>query len=72
MLITKILNEKKSRNGSYSLRALARDLRLDVAQVQRILTHQKKPGPVVAFRVAQYLNLDKQEFIRLIESTLKE
>jgi plasmid maintenance system antidote protein VapI len=70
-LINKILAEKKSKNNSYSLRALARDLEIDAGQLHRVVTSKMAPSPKVAFQVGKYLNLSSDELLRLIEVTLK-
>ena len=71
-LIISILNEKKIKNKSYSLRALARDLSLDPGQIHRIMSSKMKPTPLVAYRVGKFINLKCEDLIRLIETTLKK
>lgn len=71
-LIINILEEKKSKNTAYSLRALARDLKLDAGQIHRIISAKMKPTPLVAYRVGKHLDLNAEDLIRLIETTIKE
>jgi plasmid maintenance system antidote protein VapI len=70
-LINSLLNERKIRNNAYSLRALARDLKLDVGQLHRIVGSKMAPTPLVAYRIGKHLNLKSDDILELIESTLK-
>jgi plasmid maintenance system antidote protein VapI len=69
-LINNLLNERKIRNNAYSLRALARDLKLDVGQLHRIVRSQMAPTPLVAYRIGKHLNLKADDILEMIESTL--
>ncbi len=58
--------EKKNKNPQYSIRALARDLKLPYITVQRILTTSKKINANHAFRIGIYLKIPKETLLDLI------
>lgn len=70
-MILNIFNDKRQRNSAYSLRALARDLKIDVGQLNRIVNAKSKPSVVVAFRVGRYLELKDEHLVSLIERTIE-
>lgn len=71
-VINLVLSERKLKNHSYSLRALARDLSLDPGQLQRIISSKMAPTPLVAYRVGKHLNYNSDDVLKLIESTLDD
>lgn len=71
-VLLKTLEERKSKNSSYSLRALARDMRLDAGQLNRIVNSKTPPSPLVAFKVGKYLKLNNDDIIQLLEKIFNE
>lgn len=70
-ILANILLEKKQKNSSYSLRALARDLKIAPGHLHRILHNQVTPSPMVAYRVGRLLNFNNDQIVHLIETIIE-
>lgn len=66
------LSEQKAINKSYSIRALARDLKIEQAHLTRILNGKKKATPYVAYQLSQFKNFEAEKSLELIAATLKK
>ena len=66
-----LLLQKKARNSAYSIRALARDLKVDQSHLTRVLKGKMRATPLIAFRTGMFLNLSSEETVRLISLTLQ-
>jgi plasmid maintenance system antidote protein VapI len=66
------LSEQKALNKSYSIRALARDLKIEQAHLTRIINGKKNATPYVAFQLSQYRNFNPEKSLELIAATLKK
>ena len=71
-LLGDVLKEKQSHNPNYSLRALARDLRIEQSQLTRVLNGQQKASPIIAYKLSLLMNLDTEQTLDMIKATFKE
>jgi hypothetical protein len=65
-----LLQDKKSKNHSYSLRALARDLKINQAHLCRVMNKKLNPTPLIAYKLGTYQNFSSDKILKMIESTL--
>ena len=66
-----IFDERRLRNNSYSLRALARDLDIDPSDLVNILKNNKRVTPRVAYRLGILLGHKEAQLLNYILPTLK-
>lgn len=71
-LLLKVLNEKKKKNSQYSLRSLAKSVKISPAQLSSIINKRKKLSPTLAIQLIQKLNLTEQESIELLSDVHPE
>lgn len=69
-LIKKILDEKKLKNSSYSLRALSRDIKISQTQLSHLLMGKRRLSPHHALKIGEYLNYNDQEMLEFIKLTI--
>jgi transcriptional regulator with XRE-family HTH domain len=65
-LLKEQLQLRKSRNPSYSIRALARDIGLPYSAIARLLGEGKKLNPTHLYKVALYLKVPEEKLISFI------
>jgi plasmid maintenance system antidote protein VapI len=70
-LLESLLEEKKTRVHSYSLRALARDLNVSQPLLTKILRGERKLSPRLALKIGRKLGLDKDKLYELLLSTIE-
>ena len=70
--LSNLLLEQRLSNKSYSIRALARDLKIEQAHLTRILNGKKKATPYVAYQLSQFKNFEAEKSLELIAATLKK
>lgn len=61
LILNRILEERRLRNQSYSLRAFARDLNISSGRLSDILNKKYIPGTSIANRIVESLNLCEEE-----------
>jgi transcriptional regulator with XRE-family HTH domain len=61
------LNKAKQKNPRYSLRALAKNLRVSPATLSRILSGKSNLSKKIALQIAEKLNLDRDTKLRITE-----
>lgn len=71
ILLANLLIERRNKNPSYSIRALARDLKVNQGQIVRILNGKLRPTPLIAYRVGTHLQLSSDQTIYLISHTVQ-
>lgn len=62
----------QEKNGSYSLRAFARDLNVCHSFLSRVISGKKLPSPRLAFQFGTYMQLTPEEKLELIAATLQQ
>lgn len=65
------LAEKKAKNPSYSLSAMARDLNLSQPHLSKIMSGERRLTPERAYKIGKFLKLNEKQFFSLIISTLE-
>ena len=70
IILTLVLNERRSRNPRYSLRAYARDLGISVSHLSTIMNGRRKLSTLQAGKIAVKLQFPAEKFIELVTSTL--
>jgi len=71
-LLRDILVRKKTKNSSYSVSALARDLGISQSLLSRVMSGKRKLTLAQAQKIVLILNLSKSDERKLIEATLKQ
>lgn len=66
-----LLNSRRIRNPSYSLRALSRDIGVDHAYLAHILNGNKQVTPKVAYKLAKTLGLEGEQLLEFILPTIQ-
>lgn len=56
-LLNEAFSQRRKHNPQYSLRAFARDLKLDASDLSKILRGQRHPGERLVLRLGQYLGI---------------
>lgn len=69
-ILSNLLSEKQQKNASYSLRALARDMKISQSHLSRILNGEIRPTPLIAYKIGQYLELSSDQTLHLISQTI--
>lgn len=64
-------DRKKARNPAYSLRSLSRDLAIDASNLSKILSYQKRLGPVLKTKLAKKMGLSPADLESLSEVSPK-
>jgi len=70
-ILWRFFNERRAINAAYSLRAFARDLKIQPSHLSEMLTQKKGLSLLVARRIATRLRMnreDRTEFLDLVES----
>lgn len=71
-IITRILEQRRTKNSSYSVSALARDIGVSQSLLSRVLSGKRKLTLAQAQRMVLLLNLNKNDERKLIDATLKQ
>lgn len=70
--LTDELSHRKTRNPRYSLRAFARDLKVDPSFLSRLLSGKADPSVNLSVKIVQRLNLSDVEKRRFIASIVDD
>jgi hypothetical protein len=69
--LIQIYERLKAQNPAYSRRAFARDLKVDVAHLHRVMKGEMRPSPLIAFSLGKFLKLKCEDSLMLIEVTVE-
>jgi plasmid maintenance system antidote protein VapI len=69
--LKKILEDKRSVNSRYSIRALARDLKIDPSDLINVMNAKKRVTARIAFKIGSKLNLEGEALLNYIKPTLQ-
>ncbi len=72
-LLQSRFNSVKSRNSSYSYRALARDVGVSHATLLNCINYKRNFSPALAYKICKYLELNEAQTLHyLVEAMSKE
>jgi plasmid maintenance system antidote protein VapI len=69
-ILIKILHERKVSTPSYSLRALAKEMKVHPSHLSRIINQKSRPSAEIAFKLGRFIHLPDQEVLELIQATI--
>lgn len=69
-VLLKLLEDKKSLNSRYSLKALGRDLKVSQPQLTKIINGERRLTPQVAVKIGRHMKMEDADLLQFILSTI--